>query len=156
MLQYWIQVSNCCKVSFNMLQSQFIFYKGSECKSWEDTAFAVGDQVWHPHFCFSFRTCKRSPWGACGGYPHNSVRFICKHVGVFKCRKRHSSWILCHEESAYDLSEQQQDFLSLPPCLSWANSWQARSPPITQAAEPPPLSTDSFRTTYSWLLKHIF
>lgn len=45
MLQCWIQVSKCCKVSFNMLQSQFIFYKGSEHENWEDFAFAVGDPV---------------------------------------------------------------------------------------------------------------
>lgn len=97
-----------------------------------------------------------SPQGVRGGYPHNSVRFICKHVGVFKCRKQHSGWILCREERGYDLSEQQQDFLSLPPRLSWANSWPAHSPPITRAAEPPPLSTNSSHTTYSWLLKQIF
>lgn len=50
----------------------------------------------------------------CGGYPHYSVRFVRKHIGVFKCRKCHSSWILCCEDSGYDLSGQQQDSPSLP------------------------------------------
>lgn len=30
MLCYCIHITKCCKVSFSMLQSQFIFYKGSE------------------------------------------------------------------------------------------------------------------------------
>lgn len=114
MLQYWIQVLECRKISFNMIQSQFIFDK-------ERVNTKVGKTLppqWEPKFetnNFAFPSgCVREATRVCGTYPHNCVCFIWNHICVFKSRKWHSSRILCLEESGYDLSEQQQKFLSLP------------------------------------------
>lgn len=109
------QVSKHCKASFNRLQNQFVFHEGNG------------------------RTLLDTVLGFPYVFPSGCVN-SCPDIGVFKCRKWYSSWVLCHEDSGYDLSEHQQDFLSLPPCLFvWANSRPARSPPITWASKPPPL-----------------
>lgn len=102
------------------------------------------------------KLCLVSQWDLTSAFPSGCMKRF-PDTGVFKCRKWHSSWVLCQEGSAYDLSEHRQDFLSLPPwLLGWANSWPAHSPPITWAAKPPPLSAEGSHTTCSWLLKQVF
>lgn len=102
------------------------------------------------------KLCLVSQWDLTSAFPSGCIKRF-PDTGMFKCRKWHSSWVLCHEGSAYDLSEHRQDFLSLPRwLLGWANSWPAHSPPITWAAKPPPLSAEGSHTTCSWLLKQVF
>lgn len=120
------------QTSFNMLQNHFVFHKGNG-------KILLSTTVGFPH---------AFPSGVMKSFPD---------IGVFKRRKWHSSWVLCHEGSGYDLSKHQEDFLSLPPCLlGWANSWPVLSPPITWAAKPPPLKKEGSHTTCSWLLKQVF
>lgn len=126
------RVSKHCKASLNMLQNQFVVHKGNR-------RTLLGTTVRFPHVF---------PSACVNSFPD---------IGVFKCRKRFSSWVLCHEDSGYDLSECQQDCHSLPPGLfGWANSRPARSPPITWASKPPPLNTEGSHTTCSRLLKQVF
>lgn len=82
MLQYWIQVLECWKISFNMIQSQFIFDKESEHESREDFASTVGAQVWDRQFCFSFRFCKRSHQGVWQVPSQQCVFYMESHMCV--------------------------------------------------------------------------